>query len=96
MSKTEEQLSKESQPKYFTWLWKNKKTEILLTCIGVVACIYATPVIVDPMNDVPVLVMIGAFIAVYGFTIGMALQPYTIYKKLVKMDYWSRNSPYKK
>ena len=94
--KTEEELSKESQPQYFTWLWRNKKTEILLTFVGIVSCILTTPIILDPMNENPIIVMILAFIAIYGFTVGMALQPYTIYKKLVNINYWSRDSPYYK
>lgn len=88
----ERALSKANQPKYIKWLWKNKKTELFLTLAGVAACIFATPEIVNPENDVPVAAMIASFVAVYGFTIGMALQPYTIYRRLIRMNYWSPNT----
>jgi len=92
----EAQLSKANQPKYFKWLWKNKKKEIALTLVGLTGCIAVTPVLFNPDNDVAVLAIIGAMVAIYGFTIGMALQPYMIYRDLIKLNYWSPNSPYQK
>jgi len=91
MKKQEEEIrsSKANQPKYFKWLWANHKSTVILALAGIAGCIFATPVILDPANDNPIAIIILALVAVYGFTVGMALQPYTIYRNLVKMNYWS-------
>ena len=90
----EKQLSEANRPPYYKWAFKNKKVELFLTLVGIAGCIFATPAILQP--EVPFMVKVGALIAIYGFTIGMALQPYTIYRDLKKMNYWSPNSPYQK
>ncbi len=36
------------------------------------------------IGDMPLLVLVLGLIAMYGFTIGIAYQPYTIYKRLNK------------
>jgi uncharacterized membrane protein len=93
--KTEKELSEENRPPYLKWLWKNKKTEITLTLVGIIACIFGTPVMIDSYLDgAAIIPVIGGFIAIYGFTIGMMLQPMLIYKKLRKLNYWSPNSPW--
>lgn len=79
------------KPNYFKWLWATQKKTVLLTVAGIIACIFATPVILDPENANPIAVIIGALVAVYGFTVGMALQPYMIYRKLDKTNYWTEN-----
>jgi len=39
---------------------------------------------------IPIWPVIGMFIAVYGFLIGILWQPYNIYKKLKRMNWWDR------
>jgi hypothetical protein len=93
---TEKELSKRNQPNYFKWLWQEKKSKIALTIVGIIASIYVTPIVIAPENENPIAIIILALIAVYGFTIGITLQPYSIYRNLVKVNYWSPNSPWKR
>ena len=39
---------------------------------------------------IPVWPVIGCFIAVYGFLIGILLQPFGIYRRLVRMKWWEK------
>jgi|TARA_R100000081_G_C4721341_1_gene118224 hypothetical protein len=42
---------------------------------------------------IPIWPVIGCFIAVYGGLIGILWQPYNIYKKLKRMNWWEREDP---
>jgi len=71
--------------KYLKWLLgehKYGKFKLLLFLFGVVQCFLLTEefYIEYSQYDMPLLALIGGYIALYGFTIGIALQPYTIYK----------------
>jgi hypothetical protein len=37
----------------------------------------------------PIIVAILGILASYGFTIGIAIQPFSIYKRLVKIGWWN-------
>lgn len=87
----EAKLSKDNQPKYFKWLLTNRKKEIALTLVGLICCVVLPPVLLNPDNNVPTIVTIGSIITIFGFTAGMALLPYKIYRGMVRINYWSPN-----
>ena len=41
---------------------------------------------------IPIWPVIGCFFAVYGGLIGIILQPYGIYKRLKRMNWWEREN----
>jgi len=95
-SKLETELSKANQPKYLKFLWETQKPQFFLTFVGLAGCIGVAPVLFNPDNDIPILAAIGAGVAIVGFTVCMVLQPYFIYKNLIKLNYWSPNSAWSK
>ena len=95
----EKELSEKNRPSYIKWAWSDKKHRLTLLggLVGIVACGFATPALIDGYKGGAALVaIICGFIAIYGFTIGMFAQPYSIYRKLRRLNYWSKNSPWKK
>jgi hypothetical protein len=73
---------------YFKWLLtehKQGKFKLLLFIYGIYQCINLTDdLYYEYLDGMPLLPLIVGYIALYGFTIGMALQPYFIYKDLKK------------
>ena len=74
---------------YLKWLFtehKNGKIKVILFILGVIQCfVFTDDILVEYFNyDMPLSILVLAFIAMYGFTIGIAYQPYTIYKRLKK------------
>lgn len=86
MRNHKEKLSEKNRPSYIKWALATRKRELVMTALGVVGCIICTPIILDPMNDNPIVIIALSLIAIYGYTIGMALQPYLIYRKLIKAN----------
>lgn len=75
--------------KYLEWLLldhKFGKIKFAMFLIGLAQCIFFTVPLFEEYlySDMPLVVLILGYIALYGFTIGIALQPYTIYKRLNK------------
>jgi len=74
---------------YFKWLFeehKYGKIKFLLFLLGVTQCFFLTDNLYYEYYyyDMPLYPLIMGYIALYGFTIGIALQPYFIYKDLKK------------
>jgi len=74
---------------YFKWLFeehKYGKIKFLLFLFGVTQCILLTDDFYYEYYyyDMPLYPLIMGYVALYGFTIGIAYQPYTIYKGLKK------------
>jgi hypothetical protein len=74
---------------YFKWLFeehKYGKIKFLLFLFGVTQCFLLTDDFYYEYcyNDLPLYPLIMGYVALYGFTIGIAYQPYTIYKGLKK------------
>ena len=71
---------------YFKWLFiehKAGKFKFLLLLFGIIQCVLLTDdFYLEYMDGMPLLPLIFGYIALYGFTIGIALQPYSIYKNL--------------
>ena len=80
--------------KYLKWFFtehiKNGRGKLKLvgTIYGVVQAVYATPIIWDEWyyGHMPIWPLIGGYIAIYGFLIGIIYQPINIYKKLKKSN----------
>ena len=74
---------------YLKWLLgehKYGKLKFVLFLFGIVICFLLTEefYIEYAYYDMPLLALIGGYIALYGFTIGIALQPYSIYQTIKK------------
>ncbi len=72
---------------YLKWLFsehKRGKIKVFLFLLGVADCIYFTKdlYLEYVYYEMPLIILILAYIAMYGFTIGIMYQPYTIYKRL--------------
>ena len=92
-------MKHKTTPTYFQWLFedhyfKDKRgmLKFVGTLYGIVQAIYATPLVYDEWyyGYMPIWPLIGAYIAIYGFLIGITLQPYGIYKRLKRMNWWDR------
>tara|TARA_B100001564_G_C20255091_1_gene496676 strand:+ start:84 stop:383 length:300 start_codon:yes stop_codon:yes gene_type:complete len=59
---------------------------------GIFQIIYATPLIMEEYYGgwIPLFPVILANLTMWGFLIGIILQPYGIYKKLKRMNWWER------
>lgn len=70
---------------YFKWVIKHKSHnfKLILCLLGIIASAFATPTLLN--SDAPIAIIIMSFIAIYGFTVGIFLEPYFIYRKLKKM-----------
>jgi uncharacterized membrane protein (DUF485 family) len=85
-------------PTYFQWFFKEHiKTKqgmlkIPATLFGIFMAFYVPgPVLEEYWGGwIPIWPVIGIFIAVYGFLIGIILQPIGIYRKLKRMNWWDR------
>jgi hypothetical protein len=74
---------------YFKWLFTEHKYgrfKFLLLLIGITQCVSLTDDFYYEYYyyDMPLYPLIMGYVALYGFTIGIALQPYSIYKDLKK------------
>jgi hypothetical protein len=87
-------MENKKNPTYLKWLFTEHKTgklKVLLTIVGIIQSIYITPLLIEEYNyGMPLYPAIMGFVASYGFTIGITLQPYSIYKRLVELDWWNK------
>lgn len=71
---------------YINWLFrihKYGKFKFLLFIFGIIHCVLLTEdFYLSYLDGMPLLPLILGYIALYGFTIGIALQPYFIYKEI--------------
>ena len=90
-------MKHKTPPSYFTWLFtdhyfKNKQGVIKL--FGTLLFIFLAIAVPGPVMEeynggwIPIWPVIGTFIAVYGGLIGILLQPYGIYKRLKRLNWW--------
>ena len=92
-------MKHKTTPPYFKWLFTdhyfNNKQGIgkfIGTIMFICFAIYMPgPVLEEYWGGwIPIWPVIGCFIAVYGGLIGILWQPYNIYKKLKRMNWWDR------
>lgn len=73
---------------YLEWLLldhKFGKLKFMLFLLGIAQCALLTDKLyLEYLYGMPLAVLILSYIALYGFTIAIALQPYTIYRRLNK------------
>tara|TARA_B100001769_G_C21495493_1_gene287023 strand:+ start:58 stop:357 length:300 start_codon:yes stop_codon:yes gene_type:complete len=67
--------------------------KLIGTLWGIIQIIYATPLIMEEYYGgwIPLFPVIVVHLTMWGFLIGITLQPYSIYRKLKRMDWWNRN-----
>ena len=79
---------------YLTWFFTKRVKQgwsqmmkIPATIYGIVQAIYATPIVWNEWyyGHMPILPLIGAYIAIYGFLIGIIYQPISIYRELKRL-----------
>ena len=93
-------MKEDKSPKnYITWLFTdhyfNNKQGVLKfigTLFGFFMAFYVPGPVLEEYNGgwIPIWPVIGTFIATYGFLIGILLQPYGIYRRLKRIDWWNR------
>lgn len=90
-----------SPKNYLHWVFtdhyfKNKQgvLKVLGTLMFISFAIIMPGPVLEEYNGgwIPIWPVIGSFIAVYGGLIGIILQPYQIYRKLKRMDWWNRKN----
>ena len=61
--------------------------KLIGTLYGIVQAIYATPIVWEEwyFGNMPIYPLIGSFIAIYGFLIGITLHPLSIYRRLKRL-----------
>jgi len=83
------------KPNYITWLLndhKNGKIKILLSATGIFALVYFHNSMKEELNyGLAPLAYYMFHLILIGFSVGMAYQPYNIYKKLERMKWWERD-----
>jgi hypothetical protein len=84
---------------YITWVFtdhyfKNGRgiLKLIGTAFGFYMAFYIPGPVIQEYNEgwIPIWPVLGVFIAAYGFLIGIILQPYGIYRKLKRMNWWDR------
>jgi hypothetical protein len=93
-------MKKDKSPKnYLTWVFTDHYFnngrgigKFIGMLYGIFQAIYVPPIVLEEYYGgwIPIWPVIGMFIAVYGFLIGITLQPYGIYRKLKRMNWWNR------
>ena len=93
-------MKKDKSPKnYLEWVFtdhyfKNGKgiLKFIATIYGILQVIYVPPIILEEYYAVwiPILPVILMYVAIWGFLIGITLQPYNIYRKLKRLNWWNR------
>lgn len=84
--------------KYLKWVFTDHYfnngrglLKLIGTIYGIIQAVYATPIVYDEWyyGYMPILPLIGSYIAIYGFLIGIIYQPVSIYltlKRLGRID----------
>jgi hypothetical protein len=92
-------MKHKTQPSYLKWVFEDHYfkdgrgiLKVIGTLFGIFMAFYIPgPVIKEYVEGwIPILPVIGTFIAVYGFLAGILLQPYLIYTRLVKLRWWDK------
>jgi hypothetical protein len=71
--------------KYWKWALKTQKSTLLLALFVTLGGGYMTYLMLQDIAYYPLFWTITYFIVIIGATLGLWLQPYTIYRKLKKM-----------
>ena len=90
-------MKHKTTPTYFQWAFTDhyfKSKQGVLKFLGTLMFISFAIIMPDPVLEeynggwIPIWPVIGCFIAVYGGLVGILLQPYLIYKRLKRLNWW--------
>ena len=96
-------MKHKTTPTYFQWVFgdhyfKSKQgiLKIIGTLFGFFMAFYVPGPVIQEYSEgwIPIWPVLGTFIAVYGFLIGIILQPYSIYKRLKRMNWWEKSQKF--
>ena len=67
--------------------------KLLGTLYGIFQVIYIPPLVLEEYYGgwIPLFPVIMMYIVIWGFLIGITLQPYGIYRRLKRLDWWNRD-----
>ena len=91
-------MKNKTNPTYFQWFfgehckdWRGK-LKVVATLYGIIQIIYATPLIMEEYYGgwIPLFPVILVHLTMWGFLIGIIYQPYSIYRKLIKLDWFKK------
>jgi len=80
-----------NKPTFLKFVLNDKRhlVKYIIVLIAIIISCFTTPIIIDSsQDDTSIFAIIIALFTQYGFIIGLSLQPWLIYKKLIKMNYW--------
>jgi hypothetical protein len=91
-------MDKNNTPTYLQWFFKEHikngrgKLKLIATLYGVFQVIYFPSFVLEEYYGgwISIIPVILFFLIIWGFLIAILLQPYLIYKKLVKMDWFNK------
>jgi len=91
-------MNKNNTPTYLQWFFgehiKNGrgKLKFIATLYGIFQVIYLPQFVLAEYYGgwIPLFPVILIYLTIWGFLIGITLQPYGIYRKLKRMKYWER------
>ena len=90
-------MKHKSTPTYIQWVFTDhyfKSKQGVLKFLGTLMFISFAIIMPGPVLEeynggwIPIWPVVGSFIAVYGGLIGILLQPYLIYKRLKRLNWW--------
>lgn len=93
-------MKHKTTPTYLQWLFGDhyfKNKQGIIKFIGTIFGFFLAFAVPGPVLEeywggwIPIWPVIGAFISTYGFLIGILLQPYQIYKRLKRLNWWEDN-----
>ena len=95
-------MKKDKTPKnYLQWVFtehyfKSKRGigKFIATLYGIFQVIYVPPLVMEEYYGgwIPLFPVILIYITIWGFLLGITLQPYGIYKRLKRLDWWNREN----
>ena len=95
-------MKKDKTPKnYLQWVFTEhyfKSTrgigKFIATLYGIFQVIYVPPLVMEEYYGgwIPLFPVILIYITIWGFLLGITLQPYGIYKRLKRLDWWNREN----
>lgn len=92
-------MKHKTQPSYLKWVFEDHYfnnfqgiLKFIATLFAIFMGTYMPEQVLREYNSgwIPIWPVIGSFIATYGFLIGIIVQPYLIYTRLVRLGWWDK------
>ena len=70
--------------------------KLLGTIYGIIQVIYVPSAVMDEYYQgyIPLFPVILMYLTIWGFLLGITLQPYSIYRRLKRMNWWDREKKF--